>query len=204
MQAGISFLSHLGGFVAGLAMAFMLKVPTALHAEDEAAVQQVLDVASPATQLQEANQRLTKKPEDLTALRMKAEALARLGETQKEVETLVQVLEVSGYGDAEAMQRLQQLGATGKLSEGKRMHAALMLKDTHPELAVPLLESVAFTGAKAAPNALLELATLYEGFPEKRERCLNELQSRYSLDPATEIARQRGWLDSASGTGEKP
>jgi hypothetical protein len=204
MQVGISFLSHVGGFVAGIAMAFVLKVPSALQEEDEAAVQQVLAVTSPTTQLQEANLRLAKKPKDLAALHMKAEALERLGDTQKEADTLIQILEVSGYADAGAVERLHQLGATAKLSEGRRIHTALNLKDTHPELAVFLLESVAFTGAKAAPTALLELATLFQRLPEKQKRYLIELQSRFSMDPATEIARKRGWLGSTADIQDEP
>lgn len=195
---GVAFWAHIGGFVAGVLMSLAFKAPTT--AETQLAHESIerMGDRSPAALKVAAEQRLKVQPDDTRAMRQKAEACKRLGETQEEHSTIIDLLELVPESEQESLYaRLADLGALGDVASSRRLVLAERFKPTNLELARTLLTSVVDGPESDAqrPEAMLSLATLNLGnHDDDARRLLDELGSIYPMHPATEVARAKGLL----------
>lgn len=193
--SGQAFWAHLGGFGVGLVLTAIFRVPKDADRQLGHVVMDRLEARSPAAKLAATDLHLADHPEDLDALRKKIETLAMLGERDQEGDALLTLLEASPERDhPEVLARLIGIGQIEKISSLRRTLLAEKLRTTHPDLSRGLLLSVigGDAGDGQRPEALLALAGLTDE-PE-RAKWLAELAERYSLHPACELARKRGWM----------
>ena len=185
---GTSFLAHIGGFVGGLALAFVFRAPEQESAERGREMIEEMAGRSPAAALAAAEEHLSAHPDDLGALWDKADALRAMGEHEREAHVLIALLRMRERTDL-AIERLADSGRLGQLPARERMRLAADVQGA-PRLA--LLDSVEREAddEPERPHALLALAETAED--EERDQLLNELAEKYALHAATEIARARG------------
>lgn len=192
---GQAFWAHLGGFLAGLLMSAIFRAPNEANRHLGHITMDRLHERSPNAKIAATNLHLVDHPEDIDALRKKAEALALMGDKEHEGEVLMVLLECLEESDKpEILARLIGIGQIARMTSLRRTLLAEKFRVTHPDLSRGLLLSV--VGGDPAdsqrPEALLALAGLTES-PE-REVWLKEISDRFSMHPAHELARQRGWL----------
>jgi membrane associated rhomboid family serine protease len=192
---GQAFWAHLGGFLAGLLMSVLFRAPKDADRHLGHVTMDRLEERSLAAKIRASDIHLAKHPEDIAALKKKAEALALLGDKPHEAQVLVALLDVAPESDhPELLARLVGIGQISLLSSLRRTLLAEKFRCDYPELARSLLLSV--VGGDPAdsqrPDALLALALLSE--EAERSKWLDELAERFALHPAAELARKRGLL----------
>jgi len=197
---GVAFWSHVGGFVAGVALSVVFRAPASVAEEVDHRALSEMSERSPAAVLAAADRILRGKPADLRALSEKASALADLGEQGQELEVRARILELA-KGDlfAETVVAIaavdpRRLSALGTL---RRVREAESLQVRHPEAAQRLLESVVDgrVDDPLQPDALLALAILVrDSDPERSRTLLLRLDEDYPLHAAADLARAKGLL----------
>jgi hypothetical protein len=195
---GSAFWSHLGGFLAGLLLTPVFREHRMVKQEDRQDVLTGQKDRSPAAQIAAADAVLAEHPENVEALRQKADAHQALGETDPELDTRLKLLKHGTPDDQiEGLKRLKKSGQLEKLSPTQRIFFADKVKYTDEKLAAWLLESVAMMDRECdqKPEAMLALAELSrESAPGQAQRALAALECNYPLHPVTELARRKGLL----------
>jgi membrane associated rhomboid family serine protease len=184
---GTSYLAHVGGFVGGVALAFVLRAQKRATVEADREALASLSERSPAAALEAANEFLRRHPGDHEAMWNKAAALHAMGDTEREAQVLTEF--VRSWQDVErAVDCLLALGRARDLSALERMKLAGMVSG---ENRLGLLKSVAEEpeSEPQRPYAILALAE------EGRTDLLEVLRRSYAYHPATEAARAKGLLE---------
>jgi hypothetical protein len=183
-------MAHIGGFVGGVLLAFVLRAQRAATVEaDRSRLRHRAD-RSPAAALDAADEFLRKHPDDVEALWCKAAALHKMGERDEEAKVLVQLVR-KDPDPAHAIDCLVIIEKLRLIPAAERMRLS-------PSLDGPLRRDVLMNVANEPeseperPYALLALAEMSEG--EERQSLVRELVERYPMHAATEIARTKGLL----------
>jgi hypothetical protein len=188
---GTSFVSHVGGFLGGLVLAFLFRAKK--EAEVEAGRERIEEMGgrSPAAVLAAAEQHLQNHPDDVQAHWEKADALHAMGEREKEAEVLLHLVR-SSSDQRQAVKRLIKISCLHELTPVERMRLSAGLEPDHRRIV--LLSVVAEPESELErPHALLALAE--ESGEDERTRLLSELQEKYPFHAATELARARGLIE---------
>lgn len=197
-QAAVSFWAHIGGFVGGLILSALFRAPDLGQRRLGHEVLDAMNERGPAAAALAARQHLKSHPGDVRALRDLIEAERQLGHAPAEFEAIQQL--VSVLPDAEQSEPLERLGELGKLEtipSVRRTVLADKLGESNPNTSRMLLQSILDgpIGDPQIPEAMLALASLErESEPEKAKGILTELEARYPLHPAVDLARKRGWI----------
>jgi hypothetical protein len=158
----------------------------------------VMGERSPGAVMAAAEQQLLERPNDIHALQELAKVHEQLGEHDEEAETLYKLLDLTPEDkQGPLLERLCVLDKTSDIPAHKRLALAERHKADSPEASAGLLKSVLNDdGAESLrPDALLALASLQlETAPEEAKLYLAELEQKYPLHPASEVARAKGLL----------
>jgi len=195
-QAGTAYWTHLGGFAMGMVLSFVFSALGHGFRERSYEMIREMDQRSPAAKLAAADVALKHHPHDPNALRQKAEALSRLGETDQEATCLIELLDVAEEQDQkEVLARLDKINRLERLPSLRRTLLAERYKTSEPDLSRLLLLSVIrVMSDDQRPDALFALATLdYQTYPENAKTWLRDLFTHYPMHPAADLARARGW-----------
>jgi len=150
---------------------------------------------SPHAKIAATDLHLADHPDDIAALRKKAETLSLLGDREHEGEVLMVLLECLDESEKpDTLARLIGIGQIDRMTSLRRTLLAEKFRVSHPDLSRGLLLSVVGGDKNDSqrPDALLALAGLTQ--PPERDTWLAELRERYPLHPAHELARQRGLI----------
>ena len=188
---GTSFVSHVGGFLGGLVLAFLFRAKK--EAEVEAGRERIEEMGgrSPAAVLATAEQHLRSHPDDVQALWEKADALHAMGEREQESQVLLQLVRAS-KDQRQAVKRLITISCLNVLTPVERMRLSVGLDPGHRRVVLMSVISEPETEPER-PHALLALAE--ESEDAERSRLLSELKEQYTFHAATELARARGMIE---------
>jgi membrane associated rhomboid family serine protease len=194
--SGVAYWAHLGGFLAGLAIAALFRAPSHAAIDAQAGAFRQAAARGPGAQLAAAEAALRRAPGDFGALARKAAAHQALGDREEEIETLVQLLDLAPDDQLPGfVGRLTDLAGLARVPSLRRTLLAERCKLKWPETARALLRSVVEgpDDDPQRPQALLSLALLSEESPARA--MLADLRERYPAHPATDLARARGLLE---------
>ncbi|MBS1704308.1 MAG: rhomboid family intramembrane serine protease [Armatimonadetes bacterium] len=198
-MSGVSFWSHLGGFAIGLMFAALYRAPKEASRHRGHRSMKEMGERSPAAIKVAAQLVIKDHPEDVHAWEQFADASEMLEDRESELDARLRLLDFGGVEDlGYQVERLNQLGALGKLSTIKRMKLTTVLTADEPETAIALLESVVHEPEDdpRKPEAMVALADLLKTKdPTASKLWIEQLKSNYSMDPAMDLARSRGLLD---------
>ncbi len=189
-SGGTAFHAHIGGFLTGLALAFVFRAPKQASIEMGHARIVEMDTRSPAAAKSVAAEHLKEHPNDAKALWSLYEAQAAMGEHSECAKVLLRLLGLGQDGSKIVMLLASHRGLS-HLSPTERMKWAGRVDE---DVRIVLFESVVSEPDDEAerPNALLALAEISDG--PVRQKCLQELKEKYVLHSATVIARTRGMI----------
>lgn len=189
-SGGTSYLAHIGGFLAGVLLAFLLKAQVVASAEAGREHVEEMSDRSPAAALAAVEKMLEKHPSDPVFLWEKAAALHALGEREREAEVLATLVR-SGSDVPRAIDCLVVINKVRELSAVERMRLATSLEGP---LRINVLRSVAAEQdvEPQRPYALVELIEIEQG--DDRDALVRELLAKYEFHAATESARAKGLL----------
>jgi len=191
-SGGPAFWTHLVGFVTGLLLSLLFKAPQQARRQFGHEVLEEMTARGPAALAQAAERHLAEHPDDTKALNDLASAANQMGDRDLEAGALVRLLDLLPLASQpDVIERLTACGGLDGLSAVQRLKLAESLRASRPDLSKRLAHSIG-SGDPVRPEALLTLATLEEG--SDRDGVIEELQERFALHPATEIARQKGLL----------
>lgn len=197
-QASTAFWGHLGGFVAGLAMSFIFRTPDVGHLDLHHKVLEEMNQRGPAAAAAAALRHLELHPNDPKALQQLIEAHRLMDNVDGEVGALLRIIDLLPDQDiARPICRLHDLGQLRRFTPIRRMVLAEKVRESNPEAAQCLLESVIAEPATETqrPEAMLALVSLTRTeSPGESEILLGRLIAEYPLHPAVELAKARGWL----------
>ena len=197
-QPVTAFWAHIGGFAVGLILSLAFRAPDvgALQADRETLRQ--MGERSPGAVMAAAEQQLQERPNDVHALQELAMVHQQLGEHEKEAEILLRLIELTPEDkQGPLLERLCVLGKADVYPPHRRLAFAERHKVDAPEASLALLDSVLSdpSAESLRPEALLALASLQkDSDPERAKEHLAELQAKYPLHPAMEVARAKGLL----------
>lgn len=197
-SGGTAFWSHLGGFAAGVVLSFLFRAPDLTQIRLGHEVLDQMNMRGPGAAVASAERHLKQNPNDVKVLWDLAEAQRQLGETDKEADVLIRLVDLeSGDQQIEAIRHLCQAGRISRLPTLRRLQLADRVREASAGVAKALLRSVV-DGPKdeiQRPDAILSLAALEREEDQNRsEELLAELAGVYPLHPATDLARKKGWL----------
>ncbi|MBL8048526.1 MAG: rhomboid family intramembrane serine protease [Chthonomonas sp.] len=189
IPGGVSYWAHLGGALAGLLLALLLRLPAADKLAFGHEVLDRINQMGPSAALVVAEQHLKEHPGDVRAKVALAEAHRDLGHAREESELLIQVLGSSDHESrVRAALRLGEIGGLQRWPSMRRCRLADEWRESEPEAAEVLLRSVAQEmDDPQRPQALLALASIDPDFAQT-------LLRDYPMDDATSTARARGLL----------
>ncbi len=197
-SGAVSFWAHIGGVLAGLLLSAVFRAPDLGQARLGHAVLDQMNERGPAAVAVAARQHLKTHPNDLRVLKDLVEAERQLGHPAAELAALVRLMEVLPESEqADPLHRLSELGKLDTLPSVRRTLLADKYKETDPETARLLLESVVDgpTSDPQIPDAMLALAALERDHqPDRAEAILTSLQEKFPLHPTVDLARHRGWI----------
>jgi hypothetical protein len=187
---GTSYLAHIGGFLAGVLLAFLLKAQVVASAEAGRELVGAMSDRSPAAALTAVEEMLQKHPNDSTFLWEKAAALHAMGERDQEAEVLSSLVRM-GSDAKRAVDCLVVINKVRVLTPIERMKLAAELEGG---LKVDVLQSVVAEpdSEPERPFAMVELLDILTG--DERESLVAELFAKYEFHAATEAARAKGLL----------
>ena len=192
-----AYWAHIGGATVGLLLSLTFRAPQLAKLQLGHSVLEQMNRRSLGASLAATGRHLERHPGDPKALLERADALAQLGDKDKEADVLVQLLGVLPEEDrADLLDRLDMIGHLQVLDARTRATYAEKLKASRPEVSRLLLISLLNEPAEEArrPDYLLALAGLdLEARPDAAQAYLAELFERYPLHPACDLARSRGW-----------
>lgn len=197
-QGSVSFWAHIGGFLGGLLLSAIFRVPDLGQRKLGHAVLDQMNERGPAAVALAARQHLKEHPKDIRALRDLAEAEKQLAHPIAELEAIHKLLEILPESEqSEPIHRLGELEKLATLPSLRRTLLADRFKESDEDTARLLLESV-ISGPESdpqIPDAMLALASLErEAAPEKAAEILKKLQATFPLHPTVDLARHRGWI----------
>ncbi len=193
-----AFWAHIGGFAVGLVLSLVFRTADEGQLRVDRATLKEMGERSPGAVIAAAEQQLAERPKDVHALQELAMVHEHLGEHEKEAEVLYKLLEVTPEAEqGPILEKLCGLDGAAKIPPHKRLALAEQHKLDWPEGSAALLKTV--LGDESAeslrPDALLALASLQiESAPEESKRHLVELEQKYPLHPAADVARAKGLL----------
>ena len=193
---GTSYWSHLGGVLAGITLSFVFKSPDTGQQQLGHEVLDQLSSRGPAAVIAGAEQHLQSHPSDLDAWRKLEVATGQTGDVDRQGTALLRIIELQDVPDIAALSRLCAIGKAHLLSAPKRMITADQIKLKDVAVARDLIKSVIKeANASTRPDALLALAAINWNLnPDLAAPTLAILKQDYPLDPATDLARKRGWI----------
>jgi membrane associated rhomboid family serine protease len=194
---GVAYWAHLGGLAAGLLWAVVFRAHREHLAARDAENVGRLGQRSPAAALAAAERFAHNSPDSPEAWRKVAEARSALGDRDGEAAALVRQMDLlPESGQGAVILRLAELKSLDRLPSVRRTLLAERFRQSRPDVARALLESVVY-GAnddEQRPDALLALANIERATdPEPAKALVRELFDRYPLHPASDVARARGW-----------
>ncbi len=197
-QGGTSFWAHIGGFIAGAILSLAFKAPDLEQVKLGHEVLDKMNTRGPAAAAFAAELHLQKHPKDLKAMWELADAQGVQGEINEETKALLRIFESGPEGDRmEALRRLCKVGKLNEVPTLKRLQAADSFRSDSPDVAKTILNSVIEDPSAEVqhPDAILALAGIErDSSPARATELLATLVADYPLHPATELARQRGWI----------
>lgn len=185
-SGGTAYIAHVGGLLFGLVSAVVLRADTQAHTEASDALLAEMHERGPAARKAAAEQRLRESNGDDTARLHLAESLAAMGEHEDSVPHWV-ILCSSTSADKRnlAVAALARMGRLSALPSLTRMQLVPQVSESN---ALSLYKSIVNTpNDPERPHALLALAS--QGVPGP---WITLLLQEYPLDPAADLARQRG------------
>lgn len=199
-EANVStaYWAHIGGFLGGVVLAILLRAPAAASLQFGHEVLDKMNERGPTATLAAAEMHLKRHAGDRRALTEKADALRMLGDTEHERETL---LELIGTGSEDEtlleVKRLAAINGLAALTVRQRVEYANAFLRTSPSLSMALMESVVDTEpADRKPDAMVALASMIRDTdPNKCRAIVADLQVRFPLHAATQLAKARGLND---------
>ncbi len=194
----VSFYAHIGGLIAGAALALVFRSPDLGQLDLRHEVLKRMNDRGPDAMIRAAREHLKAHPGDVTALRHLSEAYRDLGDRAEEIHVLLDLLpRVDAVGLPTLLRRVVELDAVLQIADPMRMRLAVNVQRKDPELARVLYE-VSLESSKNSPahaDALLALASFErERNLERSNALLQELSDVFPLHPAVELARARGWI----------
>ncbi|GEM_PF-411995 len=193
--APIAYWSHVGGFLTGFLLAIVFRAGRAAHNEAWRERLTEAEIFGPAAQVAAAKEYLAKHPDDLPVAKALIEALLSQDRREEAIAHLQQlVAENPSFDSGYAVSRLIELGEIRRISSQARLRLADQIKQSSPNVASLLADSVlAEAGDAEAPNALLILLEISasENDPSASTYA-SLLRSKFSLSPQTDTA-QRKW-----------
>lgn len=197
LEGGAAWWAHLGGFAAGLMLAGLFRAGKEANMQFGHQVLDSMNERGPAAALHAAENHLNDHPNDLVALKKIVESAKAIDDHTKEASALWKLLELLPETEqAPIVSRLIELNEVEKLPSLRRTLLADRFRSTDPDVSEKLLESVlgANPDDPQRPEALLALAELRRGSERSFDDLTAELNDKYALHPATEIAKARGLL----------
>ncbi|HXH62145.1 MAG TPA: rhomboid family intramembrane serine protease, partial [Fimbriimonadaceae bacterium] len=184
---GTSYVAHIGGVVAGLALAFVFRAQKDVSRERGREEMSAMAERSPAAALKAAERHLSAHPDDVGAAWQAVESLQAMGDTHRQVGLLKGLLSHSSERER-AIERLERIGALAQVPSTERMRLAHQVGH---DAKIALLKSVVESDKADTerPYALLALAE-----ETGDETLLIELQSDYQFHAATELAKAKGLI----------
>jgi membrane associated rhomboid family serine protease len=195
---GTAYWAHLVGFLFGIIISFVFRAPKAASLEFGHAVLEEMNSRSPASALHAAEEHLVHHPNDNKAIAQRLEALHDMHEVDQEVDVRLELLRSGQTGfDAASVVRLCELNRLEELLPAERAKLADSLKADHPDESLMLLESLVGLADSdpARPDALLAMAEAVKtSQPDMSQELLNELNEKYALHGAADLARAKGLI----------
>lgn len=196
---GTALWAHVGGFLGGLLLSLVFRAPAmeSLHTGHE--ILDAMNDRSPDARLAATERHLARHPEDVRTKLQKIEALAEIGDFDKEADYLIVTLNDGAMEEhwPHIIRRLSKINRLARVDPIKKLQFADKYRADEPEISRLMLRQFIAAQADDArlPDALLSLATLEsQENPEESERLLHELANRFPLHPASELARARGLI----------
>ncbi len=192
---GTAFWAHLGGFVAGIVLSVPLGGLAQARRQYGHELLEKMNSRGPAATVAAADALLQKSPDNPDVLWQKATALANLDEFEQSAAVALQMLALPNPDEPRIVQHLAQIDQLGVIDSVTHLKLADRLAKSNPELAERLLVFVSESDPGQRPEALLALAQLHA--PQQSEtfnQALEQLRHEYPVHPATEVARQKGWI----------
>lgn len=193
---GISFWSHLGGFLVGLLLAAVLGAGREAGKELGHEVLDQMNERGPVALLHAAEDHLKRHPKDPHARRQRLDALKTLHEDERAQEALMEMIEDSPSPQKPFLVReLDSLSGLSKVKTLQLAKWAEQFKGDDPGLAKRLYRVILERAKdRERPEALLKLAELLEE-GEERSRLLSELEQDHSGHGAAAVAKAKGLID---------
>ncbi len=197
-SGGTAYWSHLAGFLAGLVLAVVFKAPQEQSLIAAHGVLAEMNDRSPAAALRAAERVLEQNPDDLGALRAKADAHHAMHDRGHEIETLLKILEVAPQSDhPDVVHALIHAGGIEMMSPQRRARLSDQMVEADCDLADLLLQSIVDMddAESQRPDAMLRLAELVREKDQVRSvNLLDELASKYPFHGATQVAKTKGLI----------
>ncbi len=199
VQGGVAYWSHAAGFLAGLLMSLVFRTSKKMSLDLGHEVLDQMNQRGPAAVLRAAEQHLQRHPDDLRAMRQKAEALERMHEYEAAAQAWYDYQKKAPTGaEPEIIANLAGVNGLDLIPPMERAKLADQFRESHREEAILLLESLVSRPADdpLRPDAMLSLAMLLKAQDEARSKqLLQELQEKYTFHGATELARAKGLIE---------
>lgn len=193
---GVSFWAHLGGIIAGLAIAMILGAPKQASLQHGRRILADADTRSASAVVAAATEHLKTHEDDLVALIELAEAYQQLGDGPAEIKARTNILQKDLDADLpNNIDRLHQLGGLAQFPSVQRCKWAETLFEQHANSADVLLHSVVDgpDSDPQKPDAMLTLARRLESTdPAESNRLIEQLIKNFPLHPATAMAQAKG------------
>lgn len=195
MRGGVAFWSHLGGFLAGLAFAFLFGGLKEARFEYGHEVLAQMNERGPAAMLATAEVLLKQQPKNRTAQWQRIEALRDLHENDKCANALLIFFESGDPAEKEkAIRLLGQINGLKTINSVQRLKFIDSLSESQFELKILVLNSIATEkNDPRRPDALLSLIESFND-PARTAEYLSIISTEFPHHPATEAARQRGLI----------
>jgi len=187
---GVAFAAHLGGLAVGLIASGIWRADKQAELDDAYRLLGDAEDRSAGAKMTAAQQVLKQKPGDAVATVRLAEAQKQMGDNEAFYQTLQLLVDSKDKDSIEwAVTEMAANGQLKSLSSGKLMRIS---QDLPAQLQSIVWQSVASrTGDTERPKAILELVEA-----KATGNWADILTKEFPMEPETEIARQKGLLNS--------
>ncbi len=196
MRGGVAYWSHLGGFLTGLAFAFIFGGLREARFEYGHEVLSKMNERGPAAILATSEALLKQQPKNREAQWQRIQALHELHENDKCVSALVGFFDSGDQIEKEeSIRLLDSLHRLTILSSVQRLRYVDTLPVESNDLSLIVLKSIAGENDDPRrPDALVSIIALLGEDGEDAKAYTETLITEYPQHPATEAARQRGLI----------
>lgn len=190
----VAYWAHIGGFLTGFILAFLFRAGH--QARDDAWSKTLKDAESrgPEAQIAVAKQFLTKKPNDLQAMKLCAEGFVQTQRTSDAIEIWKKMVAVDlAWQGAYALNKINEAGALKDFPVGKRLRLAQGLIKSDHHISELLLQSILEdTNSNEAADALGMLIDLVaKSDPNTAKLFAKRLGEDFPFSAQLETARKR-------------